>query len=64
MTTSTEFLKDLIESMPQAEREFFEERAAIAEHEGGMPRVEAEMLAAELLLTAIDRGDFDATDRD
>ena len=35
------------EDLDEAEHELAEERAAIAEHDGGLPRAEAEKLALE-----------------
>jgi hypothetical protein len=39
-----------VTTLDEDEREFFEERAAIAEYQGELPRSEAEALAYELTL--------------
>jgi hypothetical protein len=43
-------VEEILANATEEEREFFEERAAIAEFDGGLHREEAEKLAAESLL--------------
>ena len=44
-----------IDSLNEDALEFFEERAAILEHEGGLPRVEAEAKAYALTVAYLQR---------
>jgi hypothetical protein len=44
-----------VASLDEDGLEFFEERAAILEHEGGLPRVEAEAMAYGLTLAYLQR---------
>ncbi len=48
-----------VDSLNENALEFFEERAAIIEHEGGFPRVEAEMLAYALTVAYLQRREAD-----
>lgn len=45
-------LKELIAGLTEEERELFEERAGILEHDGGLPKEEAERAALREILTA------------
>ena len=50
-------LEELIAGLTEAERGLFEERAGILEHDGGLPKEEAEKTALREVLTAIKKGD-------
>lgn len=46
-------LPERVADWPEAERELYEERAAILEFEGGLPRAEAEMVAEQMIRGAV-----------
>ncbi len=45
-----EWQREALASLSDAEREEYEERAAIMEYDGGLPRAEAERMALERIL--------------
>ena len=48
-------LAEWLETLDDDAREYFEERAAILEFDGGLPKSEAELAARELTLTFLAR---------
>ena len=48
-------IEDFLKTLDDDAREYFEERAAILEFDGGLPKSEAELVARELTLAFLAR---------